>query len=87
MILNKSDSKEEYNMVVLEVLHHLKENDLFIKPEKYMLHAKEVVFLGMIMGKDSICMDDSKVKAILEWPKPKNIKEVRSFLGLANFYC
>ena len=41
----------------------------------------------MIVGKDSDCMDNSKVKAILEWPESKNVKRVRSFLGLTNFYC
>ena len=49
-------------------------------------NAEEVEFLSMVMEKDSVHMDDSKVKAILEWPEPKNVKGVRSFLGLANFY-
>ena len=40
----------------------------------------------MIVGRDGIKMDQSKVKAILDWPAPKNVKGVRSFLGLANFY-
>ena len=86
MIFTKSNSKEEHNKVMLEVLCCLEENDLFIKPKKYMFHAKEVEFLDMVVGKNSIHMDNSKVKAILEWPEPKNIKEVRTFLGLANFY-
>ena len=87
MIFTKSNSKEEHDKVVLEVLYHLEENDLFIKPKKCTFHAEEVEFLGMNMEKDGIHMDDSKIKAILEWPKPKNIKRVKSFLGLANFYC
>ena len=64
----------------------MEENDLFVKPEKCTFHATEVDFLGMIVGRDGIKMDQSKVKAILDWPAPKNIKGVRSFLGLANFY-
>ena len=40
----------------------------------------------MIIGKDSIKMDNKKVKAITEWRTPKTVREVRSFLGLANFY-
>ena len=31
-------------------------------------------------------MDQKKVKVITEWPKPKNLKEIQAFLGLANFY-
>ena len=76
MISTKSNFKKEHDKVVLEVLHHLKENDLFIKPEKYMFHAKEVEFLDMVVEKDGVCMVNSKVKAILEWPKLKNVKGV-----------
>ena len=64
----------------------MEENDLFVKPEKCTFRTTEVDFLGMIVGHDGIKMDQTKVKAILDWPEPKNIKGVRSFLGLANFY-
>ena len=40
----------------------------------------------MIVSREGIKMDDSKVKAIKEWPTPKTVKELQSFLGLANFY-
>ena len=86
MIFTKSNSKEEHDKVMLEVLCHLKENNLFIKFEKCTFHAEEVEFLGMVMGRDSVCMDNSKIKAILEWSKPRNVKGVQSFLGLTNFY-
>ena len=64
----------------------MEENDLFVKPEKCTFRATEVDFLGMIVGCDGVKMDQTKVKAILDWPEPKNVKGVRSFLGLANFY-
>lgn len=38
------------------------------------------------MGKNGIRLDPAKVQCILDWPEPKNLKEVQSFLGLANFY-
>ena len=76
IIFMKSDSKKDYNKVVLEVLCCLEKNNLFIKPEKCTFHAKEVEFLGMVMGKDDVHMDDSKVRAILKWPKLKNVKRV-----------
>ena len=40
----------------------------------------------MFVNRDSIRMDDSKVKAIMEWPAPTTVRSVRSFLGLTNFY-
>ena len=86
MIFTKTDNQAEHDRIVLEVLRRLEENDLFVKPEKCTFCATEVDFLGMIVGHDSIKMDQTKVKAILDWPEPKNVKGVRSFLGLANFH-
>ena len=86
MIFTKTENQAEHNKIILEVLRCLKENDLFVKPEKCMFHATEVDFLGMIVGQDGIKMDQEKVKAILEWPESKMVKGVRSFLRLANFY-
>ena len=86
MIFTKANNQAEHNRIVLEVLRRLEENDLFVKPEKCTFCATEVDFLSMIVGRDGIKMDQTKVKAILDWPEPKNVKGVRSFLGLANFY-
>ena len=86
MIFTKTDDPKKHNKIVLEVLHHLEENNLYVKPEKCMFHTTEVDFLGMIVGKDGIKIDQEKVKAILDCPAPLNVKGVRSFLGLANFY-
>ena len=86
MIFTKTDNPEEHDKIMLEVLCHLEENDLYVKPEKYTFHTTEVDFLRMIVGKDGIKMDQEKIKAVLNWPAPLNIKGVRSFLGLANFY-
>ena len=86
MIFTKTDNQAEHDQIVLKVLCHLKENDLFVKPEKCTFRATEVDFLRMIVKHEGISMDQTKVKAISDWPKPKNVKGVRSFLGLANFY-
>ena len=86
MIFTKTENQAEHDKIILEVLRRLEKNDLFIKPEKCTFCATEVDFLGMIVGHDGIKMDQEKVKAILEWPEPKTVKGVRSFLGLANFY-
>ena len=47
---------------------------------------EEIVYLGFAISADGLKMDLEKVKAILEWPTPKNVGEVRSFHGLASFY-
>ena len=86
MIFTKMDDPKKHDEIMLEVLHHLEENDLYVKPEKCTFCTTEVDFLRMIVGKDGIKMDQEKVKPVLDWPTPSNVKEVRSFLGLANFY-
>ena len=86
MIFTKTENQAEHNEIILEVLRHLEENNLFVKPEKCTFRATEVDFLGMIVRHDGIKMDQEKVKAILGWLEPKMVKEVRSFLGLAKFY-
>ena len=76
----------EHQAKVKEVLQCLRDNDLFTRPEKCSFDKTEVEYLGMFINRDGICMDDSKVKAITEWPTPMTVCGVRSFLGLANFY-
>ena len=57
-----------------------------LRPNKYEFHKKGVKFLGSIITTERIKMDQEKVKAVTEWPEPKNLKEVQAFLGFANFY-
>jgi hypothetical protein len=86
MIYTKTNNIQEHERLVKKVLKHLVEHDLFTTPEKCTFGVKEVEFLGMIVSREGMKMDDSKVKAIREWPTPKTVREVQSFLGLANFY-
>ena len=86
MIFTKG-SLAEHQAKVKEVLQRLHDNDLFAHPEKCSFDKTEVEYLGMFVNQDSIHMDDSKVKAITHWPAPTTVRSVRSFLGLANFYC
>ena len=84
-ILVHTPSEEGHEEIVLEVLAHLQENDLFVKPEKCEFHVTEVEFLGVIVGSGKIKILPSKLKAIQDWPTPRNLKELQSFLGTANF--
>ena len=47
---------------------------------------REVEFLGVVIGLEGIKMEKGKVKEVLEWPTPKDVKDVQKFLGLANYY-
>ena len=43
-------------------------------------------FLEVVMGEGKIKMEEDKVAGVLNWPIPKTVRDVRKFLGLANYY-
>ena len=61
-----TDTKEEHNKVVAEVIRKLEENNLYVKPEKCKWKVKEVEFLGVVIGPGGIKMEEKKVRDILE---------------------
>jgi len=85
-ILVAIDIEEEHDELVEEVLKRLEENDLFVKLEKCKWKVREVKFLGVVIGPRGVEMQKEKVEGVLNWPAPKNVKEVQKFLGLANYY-
>ncbi|POO01353.1 hypothetical protein TorRG33x02_026600, partial [Trema orientale] len=46
----------------------------------------EVKFLGHVISHEGISVDPAKIEVVLEWERPRNVTEVRSFLGLAGYY-
>ena len=63
----------------------LKERRLKANLKKCEFYVKETKFLGFIIRVDGIRIDPTKITLIKEWPTPKNLKEVQSFLRLANY--
>ena len=63
-----------------------KKNRLFANRKKCQFLTHDIQFLGFIVSSKGIKADPIKVQAILDWEKPSNIHEVRSFHGLASFY-
>jgi len=82
-VLVETETEEEHDEIVKEILKRLEENDLYIKLEKYVW---KIGFLGVVIGPNRIEMEKKKVDGVLSWPKPKNVKDIRKFLGLANYY-
>jgi len=85
-ILVATDTEEGHDELVEKVLKRLEENDIFVKPEKCKWKVREVEFLGVVIGPKEVEMQREKVEGVLNWPAPRNIKEVQKFLGLANYY-
>jgi predicted amidophosphoribosyltransferase len=68
------------------VLEILRKEKLFANLKKCTFCTDKLVFLGFVVSRRGIEMDEEKVKAIQEWPTPTTISQVRSFHGLASFY-
>jgi hypothetical protein len=77
---------EEHRRVIREVLKHLRDNDLYLHPEKCNFEKTEVEYLGMVISEGQVHMDPAKVAAVKTWAQPKNLRNVCVFIGFANFY-
>jgi len=59
---------------------------LYANLEKCTFCTNKVVFLGFVVSAHGVEVDEEKIKAVREWKTPQNVSQVRSFLGLADFY-
>jgi len=80
------ETEEGHDKIVEDVLRRLEENDLYVKPEKCAWKVQKVNFLGVVMSQGNIEMEEDKVAGVLNWPVPKTVRDIRKFLGLANYY-
>jgi len=64
----------------------LKAANLKLKPSKCTILQREVTFLENVVSKEEISPDAEKVKAVIEWPVPKNVTKVRAFTGQGSYY-
>ena len=78
--------REEHANHLRMVLKTLKEHKLYAKLKKCEFWSEKVQFLGHIVTRDGVSVDLTKVEAIVNWPRPTNVSEVRSFSGMAGYY-
>ena len=85
-ILVYSRSKEEHEEHLRIVLQTLRKNRLYAKFKKCEFWLEQVAFLGHVISKKGISVDLGKIEAVSNWPRPTDVHEVRSLLGLARYY-
>lgn len=68
------------------VLSLMRQHKLFPKRSKCTFGGLEIDYLGFIVNKNGVSTDPQKVEAVLKWPRPRNAKQLRGFLGLAGYY-
>ncbi len=82
-----NNSMEEHVEHLWKVFQRLKENKLYAKFENCEFGVMEVDFLRHRITREGLKMDDHKVKAILDWEPLRLVLTLKSFLGLASYYC
>lgn len=68
------------------VLQTLRQHRLYAKLSKCSFGLKQVDYLGHTVSGNDVAVDVSKVQAVLDWPQPQNLKQLRGFLGLTGYY-
>src|SRR5882672_4067072 len=81
-----SQMKEEHHAIVVMVLDILRKHWLYLKAEKCTFRQPMVEYLSLILSEGCIEMDPVKVAGACEWPTPRNVTEVQSFVWFVNFY-
>ena len=85
-VLVMGKTMEEHNRNLEKVLDRLRAAGLRLKPKKCYFAQLEVDYLGHVVSADGIKTDPRKAQAVREFPTPRNVREVRSFVGLASYY-
>ena len=81
-ILIYSKTKEHLKIVLQELQDH----QLFAKFSKCNFFQDKIQYLGHVVTKEGISVDPEKIKAIEDWPVPKDVTDVRSFMGITGYY-
>jgi hypothetical protein len=79
-------SFEEHVQRLGQVLDRLIHAGLKLKPSKCHFFKEQLVFLGHMITKNGVTTDPTKIEALSKWPRPKSLKDVRSFLGFCSYY-
>ena len=85
-ILIYSKTEEEHKEHLKIVLQELRDHQLFAKFSKCDFFKDKIQYLGHVVTKEGISVDPKKIKAIEDWPVPNDVIDVRSFMGITNYY-
>ena len=84
LIYSKNEEENEEN--TRHILQVLREHHLYAKFSKCDFFQKQVHYLGHVISKEGVVVELDKIRSIMEWPTPKDVSDVRSFMGLARYY-
>ena len=83
-ILVIGKDKQEHDERLTKVLNRLQDSGITLNKDKCVFATNKLHYLGQVIDPDGIKKDPAKVKAIIEMPEPKDVPDVRRFLGMVN---
>ena len=86
-ILVYSRGLQEHMTHVRQTLEILRKHQLYAKVSKCTFFQHRVEYLGHIVSSEGLSPDPAKVQAVKDWKVPESVTDIRSFLGLAGYYC
>lgn len=84
LVFSKNEEQHIHHLQL--VLERLKRHSLYVGRKKCEFMTNSIEFLGLQVSEKGISVDESKLSAVKEWPTPKSVTEVRSFIGLMQFF-
>ncbi|KAL7293531.1 hypothetical protein TKK_0012974 [Trichogramma kaykai] len=85
-IIIATETFDDHLRVLKEILSRLNDANLTVNKEKSIFGRSEVKYLGVLVNRDGIKPDPSRVEPILNFPIPKSLKQLRRFLGMSSWY-
>ncbi|PKA46799.1 putative mitochondrial protein [Apostasia shenzhenica] len=85
-ILVYSKTWEDHIPHLEEVFQILLANSLHVKESKCEFGTNQISYLGHVISAEGVKAEPEKIETILQWPEPKNLKELHGFLGLTGYY-
>ena len=85
-ILIYSKNKEEHEENLRMTLQLLREHKMYANLSKWDFYKNKIHYLGHIILEEGIFVDPENIEAIMNWPTPRNMTDVRYFMGLAGYY-
>ena len=81
-----ASSLREHDIKISKLMNRLRSANLLLQVDKCEFLCREVAYLGHLIGEDGVRLDSQKLMFVKNFPTPKNLKNIRQFLGLAGYY-
>lgn len=79
-------TKEEHDQIIWRILRLLREHNIQLKISKCIFYARKFEYLGHIVSENGMTVNPKKIEVIKNYPRPLNVKQIQSFLGLCNYF-